>query len=223
MNGAGALATGLVSIVQVFTKFTHGAWIVVLIIPLIILMLRGIHQHYAHFSEEIKFDGVAPIVPLHHTVIVPCAGITKAVAGALVYATTISDDVRAVAVEVETNATEQLKKDWEAWDVGIDLVVLPSPYRSVLRPLVDYVDSLRKEELGELVTVVVPEIVPQLWWQHLLHNKTALYIRTAFLFKSNVVVTSVPFHLGHAARLSDMATHDELMDEDRLMEAGVSA
>jgi amino acid transporter len=219
LNGTGAIATGLVSIVQVWTKFLHGAWVVVLIIPLLILLLRSIRQHYLHFSEEIKFDGVAPIVPLHHTVIVPCAGITKAVAGALVYATTISDDVQAVAVDVESSTTEQLKRDWEAWDVGVDLVILASPYRSVLRPLVDYVESLRKEELGELVTVVVPEIVPQLWWQHLLHNKTALYIRTAFLFKVNVVVTSVPYHLGHSARLRDMVTHDELMDEERLREA----
>ena len=220
LNGAGAIATGLVSIVQVWTKFLHGAWIIVLIIPLLIMMLRGIHQHYLHFSEEIKFTGVAPIVPLHHTVIVPCAGITKAVAGALVYATTISDDVRAVAVDVESHTTEQLRNDWNAWDVGVDLVVLESPYRSVLRPLVDYVESLRKEELGELITVVVPEIVPQRWWQHLLHNKTALYIRTAFLFKSNVVVTSVPYHLGHAARLRDMVMRDELADEDRLLESG---
>jgi len=213
LNGAGALATGIVSIVQVWTKFLHGAWVIVLIIPLIIMMLRGIHQHYRHFAEAIQFDGVAPIMPLHHTVIVPCAGITKAVAGALVYATTISDDVRAVAVDVESSTTAQLQSAWEAWDIGVDLVVLQSPYRSVLRPLVDYVESLRRSEPGELVTVVVPEIVPQRWWQHLLHNKTALYIRTAFLFKPNVVVTSVPFHLGHSIRLRDRVLHDETLDE----------
>jgi amino acid transporter len=219
LNGAGALATGVVSVVQVWTKFTHGAWIVVIIIPIIIMMLRGIHQHYVRFAEEVKFEGHAPIMPLHHTVVIPCAGITKAVAGALVYATTISDDVRAVAVNVEPPITEKLKTDWEAWDVGVPLVVLDSPYRSVLRPLVNYVESLRLSEPGELVTVVVPEIVPSKWWQHLLHNKTALYIRTAFLFKPNVVVTSVPYHLGNAARLSELLTHDELMDEERMMEA----
>jgi amino acid transporter len=222
LNGAGAAATGIVSIVQIVTKFTHGAWIIVIIIPLIIMMLRGIHQHYIHFNKEVQFDGQTPIMPLHHTVIVPCAGITKAVAGALVYATTISDDVRAVAVNVEPPVTEKLRKDWEEWDIGVPLVVLDSPYRSVLRPLVNYVESLRLSEPGELVTVVVPEIVPGKWWQHLLHNKTAFYIRTAFLFKPNVVVTSVPYHLGHAGRLRDLMAHDELMDEERAMEAQIA-
>ena len=80
--------------------------------------------------------------------------------------------------------------------LAIELVVIASPYRSVLRPLVEYVENLRRDAPGELVTVVVPEIVPRRWWEHFLHNKTALYIRTAFLFKPNVVVTAVPFHLG---------------------------
>jgi len=213
LNGAGAIATALVSIIQIWTKFLHGAWIIVLIIPLIILMLRAIHTHYQRFTELVKFDGRSPITPLHHTVIVPCAGITKAVAGALAYATAISDDVRAVAVNVEPSYTEAFQRAWEEWDIGVPLIVLESPFRSVLRPLVDYVDSVRSEEVGELVTVVVPEIVPRAWWEHLLHNKTALYIRTALLFRSNVVVTAVPFHLGHAMRLRDMLSHDELLDE----------
>ncbi|HEV2644282.1 MAG TPA: APC family permease [Candidatus Elarobacter sp.] len=214
LNGAGAIATGLVSVVQVWTKFLHGAWVVVLIIPLIIMMLRAIREHYEHFAREVRFDGVSPIIPMHHTVIVPAAGITKAVAGALSYAIAISDDVRAVAVNVEPEKTAELIAAWEAWDIGVDLIVLDSPYRSVVRPLVGYVDSLSLDQPGELVTVVVPEIVPRRWWEHLLHNKTALYIRTAFLFKSNVVVTAVPFHLGHAVRLRDAFTHDEQIDED---------
>ncbi len=214
LNGLGALATGIVSVVQVATKFTAGGWIVVLIIPLIIWLLKTIHDHYESFSREVMFDGQSPITPLHHTVVCPVAGITKAVAGALAYAIAISDDVRAVAVDVETDKTAQLRTAWEEWDIGIDLLVLESPYRSIVRPLVDYVDSLSRDEPGELVTVVVPEIVPRRWWEHLLHNKTALYIRTAFLFKSNVVVTSVPYHLGHAMRLRDILNHDELLDEE---------
>jgi amino acid transporter len=214
LNGAGAVATGLVSIVQVWTKFLHGAWVVVLIIPLIIMMLRAIRKHYDHFAQEVQFDGVSPITPLHHTVVVPAAGITKAVAGALSYATAISDDVRAIAVNVDPAQTSHLVDAWEAWDIGVPLVVLDSPYRSIVRPLVSYVDSLSLNQPGELVTVVVPEIVPRRWWEHLLHNKTALYIRTAFLFKTNVVVTSVPYHLGHALRLRDAYAHDEQLDEE---------
>jgi hypothetical protein len=89
----------------------------------------------------------------------------------------------------------ELRGRWEEWDIGIPLVVLKSPYRSVLRPLVEYVDTRQRDTLGDLVTIVVPEVVPRRWWEHLLHNKTALYIRGAFLFRPNVVVTSVPYHL----------------------------
>jgi len=213
LNGIGAAATGIVSIIQVVTKFVEGAWIVVLIIPLIILLLRKIHGHYAQFAAEVEFKGQSPIAPMHHTVVVPVNGITKAAAGALVYATAISDEVVAVYIEVDPRATPKMSADWEEWDIGVPLVVIPSPYRSVLRPLVEYVESLRLVMPGELVTVVVPQIVPKRWWEHLLHNKTAFYIRTAFLFKPNVVVTTVPFLLGHAYRLRDLFEHDDRLDD----------
>ncbi|HWJ24220.1 MAG TPA: APC family permease [Gemmatimonadaceae bacterium] len=213
LNGIGAVATALVSLIQVVTKFTSGGWIVVLLIPAIIWLLNAIHSHYTRFAREIAFHGQSPILPLHHTVVVPVNGITKATAGALVYATTISDDVVGVYVEVDPRETPRMRAEWDAWDIGVPLVVLPSPYRSVLRPLVDYVDGLRRIAVGELVTVVVPEIVPHRWWEHLLHNKTALYIRTAFLFRPNVVVTAVPFLVGHAYRLRDLVARDESLDE----------
>jgi hypothetical protein len=214
LNGLGAVATAAVTIVQVMTKFTHGAWIVVIIIPLIILLLRAIHKHYETFAKEISFEGQSPIMPFHHTVVVPVNGITKAASGALVYATTISDDVVAVYVETDKKATAQMEQDWESWDIGVPLVVLPSPYRSVLRPIVDYVENLRMLSPGELVTVVVPEIVPRRWWEHFLHNKTALYIRTTLMFKPNVVVVAVPYLLGHAYRLRDLLDHDKQLAED---------
>ena len=217
LNGIGAVATAIVSLIQIVTKFTSGGWIIAVIIPVIILLLRKIHRHYEEFSREIQFDGQSPITPLHHTVIVPVHGITKAVAGALVYATTISDEVLAVYVEVDKRETAVLQKAWDEWDIGVPLVALPSPYRSVLRPLVDYVENLRMVSPGELVTVVVPEVVPRRWWEHFLHNKTALYIRTAFLFKANVVVTSVPYLLGHSYRLRDLLEHDEDLDESDSM------
>jgi hypothetical protein len=213
LNGIGAVATAVVSLIQIVTKFTSGGWVVAMIIPVIIAMLRKIHRHYDEFAREIQFDGQSPITPLHHTVIVPVHGITKAVAGALVYATTISDEVIAAYVEVDKRETAELEQAWEEWDIGVPLVVLPSPYRSVLRPLVDYVENLRMVSPGELVTVVVPEVVPRRWWEHFLHNKTALYIRTAFLFKANVVVTSVPYLLGHSYRLRDLLDHDEDLEE----------
>ena len=214
LNGIGAVATGLVSIIQLVTKFTSGGWIIAVIIPVIIIILRKIHTHYTEFAEEIRFTGQSPINPLHHTVIVPVNGITKATSGALVYATTISDEVVAVYIEVDRRDTVRMQEEWDAWDIGVPLVVVPSPYRSILKPLVEFVENLRMVTPGELVTIVVPEIVPRRWWEHLLHNKTALYIRTAFLFKPNVVVTAIPYLVGHAYRLREWMQHDEDLDAD---------
>src|SRR5689334_5458102 len=214
LNGLGAVATAVVSLIQVATKFTEGAWIVVLIIPLIIYVLVRIHRHYEHFAQEVAYNGQAPLMFLHHTVLVPVNGITKPAAGALVYATTISEDVRAIYVEVDPDTSAELQRRWAEWDIGVELVVLPSPYRSVIRPLVDYVNGLIERGEGDLVTLVVPEIVPRSWLGHLLHNKTALFIRTAFLFRPNVVVTAVPYLIGRAVRLRDRISHDELLDEE---------
>jgi len=213
LNGIGAVATALVSLIQVVTKFTSGGWIIAIIIPGIIFLLRAIHKHYIEFAEDTRFLGQSPINPLHHTVIVPVNGISKATSGALVYATTISDEVVAVYIEVDKRDTSRIEQEWEAWDIGVPLVVVPSPYRSILKPLVEYVENLRMVTPGELVTIVVPEIVPKRWWEHLLHNKTALYIRTAFLFKPNVVVTAIPYLVGHAYRIRDWIDHDEDVDD----------
>ena len=185
LNGLGGAATAVVSVVQIVTKFTYGAWIVVLIIPVIIFVLRRIHRHYEHFAREVAYTGQAPLMFLHHTVVVPVNGITKPAAGALVYATTISEDVRAVYVEVDPDTSADLRRRWDDWDIGVELTVIASPYRSILKPLVECVNSLIARGEADLVTVVVPEIVPRTWLGHLLHNKTSLFIRTAFLFRPN--------------------------------------
>jgi hypothetical protein len=211
-----------VTVVQVATKFTEGAWIVVLIIPLIILVLRRIHRHYTEFAREVAYQGQAPLMFLHHTVVVPVNGITKPAAGALLYATTISEDVRAVYVSVDPESAADIKHKWAEWDIGVELTVLTSPYRSIIRPLVEYVAQLRADNEADLVTVVVPEIVPRSWWGHLLHNKTSWFIRTAFLFRPNVVVTAVPYLIGHAARLRDLAGFDELFEETATLPAAQS-
>jgi amino acid transporter len=223
LNALGAAATALVSVVQVATKFTHGAWIVVLIIPIIIVVLRRIHRHYESFAREVAYHGQAPLMFLHHTVVVPVNGITKPAAGALVYATTISEDVRVVYVEVDPGASADLRRHWDDWDIGVELSVIPSPYRSILRPLVDYVNGLGERGEADLVTIVVPEIVPSHWWGHLLHNKTSLFIRTAFLFRANVVVTAVPYPVGRAARLRDLVHHDDRLDETGTRRCGESS
>ncbi|MBI3566809.1 MAG: APC family permease [Gemmatimonadetes bacterium] len=197
LNGIGALATGIVSVIQIVTKFTSGGWVVAVLIPLLILMLRGINTHYRRFAAKVAFRGRSPIMAHEHVLVVPVSGVNKAAAAALMYATSLTKNVHVVHVEVDPDKTPELELEWDRWDIGLELEILPSPYRSVVRPIVDYVDKLQAEQPGTLVSVVTPEIVPKHWWEHLLHNKTALYIRTAMLFKANVVVVAVPYLMGH--------------------------
>ena len=125
----------------------------------------------------------------------PIGGLQRAVVEALRYAETLSDDVRAVYVDVDQAATGQLKREWGIWGGKAQLVVLQSPYRSVMEPLLEYIEQVEAERTDDYVTVILPEFVPARWWQHLLHNQRALLIKGALLFRPNTVVTSVPFHL----------------------------
>jgi hypothetical protein len=103
--------------------------------------------------------------------------------------------VRAVYVDIDPKATEQIRRDWADWGGRVQLVVLPSPYRSVMEPLLEYINTVERDQPDDYVTVILPEFVPAKWWQHLLHNQSALLIKGALLFRPNLVVTSVPFHL----------------------------
>ena len=132
--------------------------------------------------------------PGNLTVLLP-ARWPGAVVEALEYASSLSDDVRAIYVDVDPAGTEQIKKQWELWGRGIRLVILDSPYRSLMEPLLEYIEQVDAEAPDDYVTIVLPEFVPARWWHHLLHNQRALLIKAALLFKPNTVVTSVPFHL----------------------------
>jgi amino acid transporter len=197
LNGLGAVATALVTLIQIVTKFTEGGWIVVLLVPLIIAALQGMHLHYRRFRVAVAFRGRSPLHPLSHTIVVPVNELNKSCAAALMYAASLSSNVRVVHVEVDPALTPALEREWDRWDIGFELEVVASPYRSVLRPLAEYVARLQAADPALLVTVVTPELVPRHWWEHFLHNKTALYIRTAFLFKPNVVVVAVPYLVGY--------------------------
>ncbi len=197
LNGVGALATGIVSIIQIVTKFKEGGWIIAVLIPLLIFALHRINTHYRRYKIQVAFRGRSPLLPFNHVVVVPVSKVDKSAAAALVYATSVGKDVRVVHVEIDPTDTPKLEREWDRWDIGYELEILHSPYRSVVRPLVDYVTALQAETPGTLVTVVTPEIVLVRWWEHLLHNKTALYIRTALLFKPHVVVVAVPYIVGH--------------------------
>lgn len=197
LNGFGAVATAVVSVIQVVTKFTEGGWIVAVIIPLIIVLLHAIHVHYRRFRTEVAFRGRSPLLPHAHVAVVPINEVNKASAAALVYASALGAQVRPVHVEVDPSRTEALQREWDRWDIGYELETVPSPYRSVLRPLMAYVDGIRSASPGAIVTVVTPELVPRRWWEHLLHNKTGFAIRMAFLFRPQVVTVAVPYLVGH--------------------------
>ncbi len=195
INGFGALVTGVVLIIVTITKTLEGAWIVLLLIPVIVTVFKITRQHYDHVAAQLTLRGYQPQRRVHNTVLIPIGGIQRAVVEALRYAETLSDDVRAVYVDVDAAATEQLKREWTTWGGHVQLVVLTSPYRSVMEPLLEYIERTENERPDDYVTVILPEFVPARWWQHLLHNQRALLIKGALLFRPNTVVTSVPFHL----------------------------
>jgi amino acid transporter len=196
INAVGAVATFIVLCVFIATKFIHGAWIVVVVVPLLVLMFRAIHKHYVGVAKQLSTEGLGEIHPIKHTVIVPISGIHRGVLAALQYAKSIAPDhVQAVYVDFDEEATAKLREKWERWGAGIPLVVLPSPYRELTRPLLRYITRLEKVNSNDVVTVLLPEFVPAKWWQHLLHNQSSLMLKGALLFKEGVIVISVPYHL----------------------------
>ncbi len=198
INGIGATATCVVLMVFIATKFIHGAWIVVGLVPLLVLMFLRIHKHYFDVAQQLSTEGLEQLRPIHHEVIVPISGLHRGVIAALEYAKSIAPHhVTAVYVNLDDESTQKLREKWQQWGSGVNLVVVASPYRSLLRPLLNYIDRVKRSSHGEVITIVLPEFVPARWWQNLLHNQNTLFIKGALLFKRGVVVTNVPYHLEH--------------------------
>jgi hypothetical protein len=185
----------VVLLIVAVTKFSEGAWIILALIPILVVHFKSVHRHYEGVAEQLSLKGWLPTGTRRNRVIVPISGVHRAVVEALEYARSLSPDVRAVFVDTDPRATAQVRGDWERWGQGLPLVVLESPYRSLMEPLLDYLEEVIKENPWDFVTLVLPEFVPKKWWHHLLHNQRALMIKGALLFKQNLVVTSVPFHL----------------------------
>jgi len=201
INGLGALTTLLVSLVIASTKFLEGAWIVVILIPLLVLMFLGISRHYQRVERERTTD--IPVHPkdIHHRLIVPIDGLDRASIQSLAYARSISPLVTAVHVAVDINEANAVRAKWQRWQKQLaeeeetHLVVIESPYRSLARPLLAYIDTVHELFPDDTLTVILAEFVVAHWWEHLLHNQTALRLKAALLFRPGIVVTSVPQHL----------------------------
>ncbi len=196
LNGFGALATAVVLVVFVATKFVHGAWLVVIIIPCLVMIFKGVHKHYVNLAEELSFDEIPQLKPIRHEVIVPVSGIHRGMFRALEYAKSIAPDhVTAVFIDLDGESGEKMRQTWEAANLGVPLKILQSPFRSLSRPLIKYIDKVDRQHSDDLVTVVLPEFVPAKWWHQILHNQSSLILKGKLLFKKNIIVTNVPYHL----------------------------
>jgi amino acid transporter len=204
VNAVGAAATGVVLGVVIVAKFTHGAWVVLVLIPAYVWVMYRIHSHYQEVRRELSLEGMTtPAAIKHHKVVVPVGGIHRGVVAALRYAKSLSDDVTAVMVEINPRDTEETRRKWERWGMGVPLAVLTSPYRSMMLPMLRYLDALEMETgFDEPITLVVPEFVPAKLWHYLLHGQTALMLKVALLFRRTgnrtVVVTNVPYYFRSA-------------------------
>jgi amino acid transporter len=196
VNGVGAVTTCVATVILAGTKFTQGAWIVFLLIALLVWMFRSIRSHYKAVSEQVALTrDHRPPLPRRNIVLVPINGVNQAVIRAVDYARSRPGEVRAVMVDVDPQATARIQIQWAQWGCGIQLTVLPCPYRSVLSSILDYVEDLLNKEPDTWVTVVIPEILPARWWHNILHNQRALMLKASLLFKDRVILTDVPFHL----------------------------
>jgi amino acid transporter len=207
INALGAVLTGVVLAIVLVTKFLQGAWIVVVAMPLIFLIMQAIHRHYDRVREELAVgDEVHITLPSRVHGIVLISKLHKPALRALAYArATRHDTLEALTVDVDPADTAALRRDWERRDIPVTLRVIESPYREITRPIVDYIKRLRRDSPRDLVTVYVPEYVVGHWWEQLLHNQSALRLKTRLLFAPGVMVVSVPWQLASSEVSGDAA------------------
>ncbi len=196
INGLGAVVTGIVTIVIALTKFAHGAWVILVLVPILVLAFKTVNKHYIDVKKQLDFDNYHHEDWVKHVVIIPAASLTNVVANTVDYAQEISDDIKVVHVSINQELTAKFRAKWERWNPSAELVVIESPYRSVLEPLVNYIrESDLNKAPGEVVTVLIPEFITCKWWHRFLHNQTGLLLQNMLVFQTDVVVTTVPFHL----------------------------
>jgi len=196
INATGAVTTATVLVVVAATKFVDGAWIVILLIGLLIGLFLAIRSHYDSVARQLSLDALEPPPPMSTIVLVLVGDLHRGVIQAIQYAQALSPSAKAVYVETDPERTRRLEERWVKYGMGTPLIVLNSPYRSLLGPLVDYLNQLQRQGgPNHVVTIVLPEFLPARWWHQILHNQTALLIKGAMLFRKDVVVTDVPHHL----------------------------
>jgi len=208
INGLGAITTGIVAIEVGFSKFMLGAWMVLIIIPILIGMMWAIRQHYERMEGELRPETPLDPTALHPHVVVPIAKVNVPARQAITFGRVIANGGPVTAIHVTDNGedVERIRQEWTHSPVGdAELVVLESPYRSLAGPLLAFIDALHESRPEDTIIVVLPELVPGHWWEHLLHNQTALRLKASLLFHPGVIVANVPYHLARHASVADQS------------------
>jgi len=198
INGFGALCTAIVMFVFAVTKFQDGAWVVLILLPILVGLFVFIHRHYKGLAGRLSLEkfGGAPPQAARHRVILPVSGVHQGSLAALRYARLLSDDVTAVHISIEPDETEKVQKKWETWGEGTRLVIVDSPYRLFVEPLLAYLEEIiAQQQPNETITIIVPEFVPSKRWHNFLHMRTASLLHSELLSKPGVVITSVPYQV----------------------------
>ncbi|MGW8251526.1 MAG: APC family permease, partial [Anaerolineales bacterium] len=205
LNGLGAVTTGITVLVVGFSNFINGAWITILLIPVLVYGFNQINKHYQAVGKQLSLRGLPPSLkptPIVR-IVIPVSGVHRGIVEAIDYARTMSRNITGVYIELENGSANRVQEIWQRWFPDVPLVIVPSPYRSIIGPLLDFLDETdRQHNDGQLAAVVLPEFIPAKWWQNLLHNQTSRSIKNALLYRRRNqgfqrVIIDIPYHLRH--------------------------
>jgi hypothetical protein len=196
INGLGAATTGVVAVVVGSSNFFQGAWMVLVLVPALMFVLWGIRAHYHAHDRSVEVESIpegaeAAREPI---VIVPIARLDRPALGAIAFANSISDSATAVHITNDPAAAEEMRRRWPQWAGKTELVVVESPYRALMGPLLRYMDALQAQAPDRPIMVVLSEVVPRHWWENLLHNQTSLRLKLQLFGRKNTIVADVPYH-----------------------------
>src|SRR5581483_4984855 len=203
INSFGTVVTFAVLVVVAYTKFVYGAWMVLVVMPILVAILYGINRHYTAVADALALSTPGEALPIMRppVVIVPVARLDRSALQAVAFARSISPTVKAVHIATTTASAEEFRDRWARWTRDVPLDVIESPYRSLLQPLLRYIERIDERD-DRPITVVLAEFVPGYWWEWILHSQTALRLKLALLFRPNTIVIDVPYHFadtGHAS------------------------
>lgn len=221
VNGLGALVTGVTLLIISYYKFTHGAWMAILIIPVIIVLFRRISAHYTEVGEQLSLRGLPPSLrPMPRPrVVIPVSGVHRGMIDAVNFARSISDRITAVYIDIDPGRGFDVRKEWQDWFPDIPLVIVPSPYRSLIEPLLSFLDRADREARdGKEAVLILPEFIPAKAWQDALHNQSARLIKNALLYQRDKegvhrIVIDVPYHLKECHRHPGRLNHKNHADK----------